>query len=253
MTKKTLLEIKYKDFIDENNNETIVILHGWWWKSDSWIKVAEMLFISWFNVIIPDLPGFWETKLNHVFDLDEYCKVISKFLKSLKIDDFILWGHSNWWSISIKIENAHIFNIKKLVLNNSAWIRNNKKRSFKRKILNKISKKIKPIFKNNNFPIIRKILYKIIGWQDYINSEKIPFLKETYKNIIKEDIIENIKKIDTDTLLIWWENDTFTPKEDAYIFRENIKKSKMTILQNQKHSIHLDNPVLLVDSFLKNI
>lgn len=253
MTKKTKLEIKYKDFISNNNSETIVILHWWWWSSNSWIEVWERLFNLGFNVIIPDLPGFWETKLDYIFDLDEYSKVITNFLRELKLDNFILWWHSNWWAISIKIANSKIFNIKKLVLNNSAWIRNDKKRSMKKIVFSILSKPFKIIFKLSFLKKIRKKIYSLIWWNDYIKSEEIPFLKETYLNIIKNDISEEIKKVNIDTLLIWWEKDNYTPLSDAYFMRNNIKKSKLIVLENEKHSIHLKNPNLLVNKFLENI
>jgi len=257
----TNLEIKYKDFIDDNNSETIVILHGWWWKSDSWLKLGDLLFKSWFNVIIPDLPWFWETKLDYVFDLDEYAKVIANFLRTLKIDNFILWWHSNWWAIAIKIVKSNIFTIKTLVLNNSSWIRNDKKRSIKRKIFNFSSKIIKKLFNFIPSPLrrklgwvqIRKKIYNFIWWSDYIKSEEIPFLKETYLNVISEDITEQIKKIDSNTLLIRWELDKYTPLSDAHFMRNNIKKSKLIIISNEWHSIHLKNPNLLVNKFLENI
>lgn len=253
MQNKTKLEVKYKDFIYDNNSETIVILHGWGWNSNSWIYVWELLMKSGFNVIIPDLPWFWETKLNYVFDLDEYSKVVSNFLRELNLDNFILWWHSNGWAISIKIVNSHIFNIKKLILNNSAWIRNDKKRNVKKIIFNIISKPFKLIFRFKIFKKLRKKIYSFIGWADYIKSEETPFLKETYLNIINNDISEEIKKIDLDTLLIWWEKDTYTPISDAYFMRKNIIRSKLIIMEDETHSIHLKNPNKLVDTFLKNI
>ncbi len=253
MAKKTNLEIKYKDFISNNNSETIVILHWWWWSSNSWIKVSELLFDSWFNVIIPDLPWFWETKLDYVFDLDEYAKVVTNFLRELKIDNFILWWHSNGWAIAIKIANSNIFNIKKLILNNSAWIRNDRKRNIKKIFFSFISKPFKVIFKINLLKKLRRKIYIFIWWYDYIKSEETPFLKDTYLNIIKSDISEEIKKIDIDTLLIWWEKDSYTPTSDAYFMRKNIKKSKLIVIENEKHSIHLKNPILLVNKFLENI
>ena len=77
--KKTNLEINYEDFINSENSETIVILHGWWGSSQSWLTAWELLFENWFNVIIPDLPWFWKTKLKKEFDLDEYAIVIEEF------------------------------------------------------------------------------------------------------------------------------------------------------------------------------
>ncbi|MDD2907349.1 MAG: alpha/beta hydrolase [Candidatus Gracilibacteria bacterium] len=250
---KTNLEIKYKDFLDNNNSETIVILHGWGGSSDSWIEVGELLKNSGFNVIIPDLPGFGETKLNYVFDIEEYSKVVINFLRELKINNFILWGHSNGGAISIKIANSHIFNIKKLILNNSAGIRNDKQRNTKKIFFSIIIKPFKIFGKIGFLKGFRSIFYKIIGGYDYIRSEETPFLKETYLNIINADLKEDIKKIDIDTLLIRGEKDTYTPIRDAYFMRENIKKSKLIILDNETHGIHIKNPIRLVDTFLKNI
>ncbi len=247
---KTNLEIKYKEYTNDSNKETVVILHWWWGSSNSWIEFSEILSQNWYNVIVPDLPWFWETKLNYVFDLDEYSKVITNFLRELKIDNFILWWHSNWWAISIKIANSNIFNIKRLVLNNSAWIRNDKKRSLKRKILNNIIRPFKFLWKSKK---IRSFFYRAIWSQDYLESEKTPFLKETYKNMISSDLKDDIKKINLNTLLIWWELDSYTPLSDAYYMRNNIWKSKLVVLDWETHWIHIKNPVRLVDTFINNI
>jgi pimeloyl-ACP methyl ester carboxylesterase len=120
-------------------------------------------------------------------------------------------------------------------------------------IFNILSKPFKIIFKFKGLKIIRKKIYYFIWWSDYIKSEETPFLKETYLNIIWEDISEEIKKINNDTLLIWWELDKYTPVSDAYFMRKSIKKSKLIIIENEKHSIHLKNPKLLVNKFLENI
>jgi len=253
MQNKTNLEIKYKEFINNNNSETIVILHGWGWSSNSWITIWELLSQNGFDVIIPDLPWFWETKLNYVFTIDEYAKVISEFLKEKKIDNFILWWHSNWWTIAIKIANSWNFKIKTLVLNNSAGIRNDKKRSLKRKIFNTLIKPIRFIWKIKSLSKIRHIFYRAIWSHDYINAEKIPFLKETYQNMINSDLSSDIKNIKENTLLIRWELDTYTPLSDAYFMRKNIANSKLVILNKEKHWIHLQNPQRLLETFLDNI
>jgi len=251
--KKTNLEINYEDFIHPDNNETIVILHWWWWSSQSWIKVWEILLQNWFNVIILDLPWFWKTKLEKTFDLDEYASVVEEFIKELWLNNIILWWHSNWWAISIKIASRNKINISRLILNNSAWIRNDNKRKLKRKILNFIINNFKFIKKIFIYKKIRILFYKIIWWQDYLNAEKNPFLKETYKNMIKSDLSDEIKNLKQHTLLIWWKNDTYTPLSDWIFMRNNIKNSKMITLENEKHWIHLNSPEKLVNTFLNNI
>ncbi|MDD2871880.1 MAG: alpha/beta hydrolase [Candidatus Gracilibacteria bacterium] len=260
---KSDIEIYYEDFVDEKNKNTIVILHGWGGNSQSWLAVGELLFQAGFNVIIPDLPGFGNTKLNKVFELDDYANVVEEFITKLGVKNIILWGHSNGGAISIKIANRGKIHINRLVLNNSAGIRNDKKRSLKRKILNNFTSIVKKIleiipprknWKDNSFiKKIRKLFYRAIGGHDYLNSENNPYLKETYLNMIKSDLSETIPNIKQDTLIIWGQNDTYTPVSDGNFMRNKIKNSKIIVLENEKHGIHITSPKKLVHTFLKNI
>jgi len=251
---------------DEPKNDTILILHWWQWASSSWSEVWKILGNSWYNVVIPDIPcASKNTKCNDIYNLDSYAELIEEFIwdlvkKHKKIDfsNLILWGHSNGWAISIKLTNRKKINILRLILNNSAWIRNDKNRSFKRKVFNfftKIGKKVFScsILKKLWVDKIRNLFYRAIWSQDYLNAEKNPKLKETYLNMISSDLKDEIKLIDKFTLLIWWENDNYTPVSDAYFMRNNIKRSKLVILDNETHWIHLKNPERLVQVFLDNI
>ena len=100
---------------------------------------------------------------------------------------------------------------------------------------------------------IRIIFYKLIWSSDYINSEENPFLKQTYLNMISSDLILEIWKIKTDTLLIRWEKDTYTPISDWVKIRKLIKNSKFIMIENQKHWIHLQAPDILLNTFLNNV
>jgi pimeloyl-ACP methyl ester carboxylesterase len=172
----------------------------------------------------------------------------------------ILWGHSNGGAIAIKIQDKRQkikeiwwnFKIKLLILNNSAWIRNDKRRSLKRKIFFIIVKPLKFLAQFKVFKWLRKLFYKAIWSHDYINTEDKPFLKETYLNMISSDLSNEIKGINIPTLLIWWENDTYTPLSDWKFMNKNISNSKLVIMKGKKHWIHLKNPEELVSVFLQN-
>lgn len=248
------LKINYKEFWKKDSNFwSILILHWWGGKSDSWVEVAEKLSEKWFRVIIPDLPWFWKTDITKVYNLSDYAQVIEEFVKKLKLENIILWWHSNWWAISIMLENRWKIKIERLVLNNSAWIRNDKKRSLKRELFKKLLKNFKFLKKIFIFKKIRILFYKAIWWHDYLNAEKSPFLKQTYLNMISSDLQEKIKNIKLDTLLIWWELDTYTPRSDWMFMRNNIQNSKLVVLDNETHWIHIKNPKRLVETFLENI
>ena len=256
------LKINYKEFSpkktefssDEDTSfGDILILHWWGGKSDSWVEVAELLSEKGFKIIIPDLPWFWKTEITKIYNLSDYAQIVEEFCKRLELEEIILWGHSNWGAISITLESRWKIDIDRLVLNNSAWIRNDEKRTKKRKILNFVINNLKFLKKIFIFKKIRILFYKIIWGHDYLNAEKSPFLKQTYLNMISSDLQEKIKNIKLDTLLIWGELDTYTPLSDWSFMRNNIKNSKMIVLNNETHGIHIKNPERLVEAFLKNI
>jgi len=249
------INLNYKIFKNNNSKQNILILHWWWWTSNSFLKLWDILKNSWYNIIIPDLAWFGKTKIESVFTLDDYAKLIEDFSIKLELNDFILFWHSNWWAISIKIANRWLIKIKKIILNNSAWIRNNFKRVLKRKILKIIIYPFKKLF-NTRSKIIYKIktlFYKLIWSRDYIESKKNIFLLETYKNMISSDLQEEMKNIKLNCLIIFWEKDKYTPVKDWIIMNKNIQNSKLIILKNEKHSIHLTNPSLLGKTILENL
>ena len=261
-TKINKTDLSYEFFENENkNSDIILILHGWQGASSSWTETWKMLSQNWYHVIIPDIPCASKlTKCNDVYSLDDYAEIIEKFIEDLKdkyselnFDNLILWGHSNWWAISIKLSNRKNLKILRLVLNNSAWIRNDKKRSLKRKIFSSLVKPLKILKNIKWFKKLRVLFYKAIWSHDYLKAEENPNLKQTYLNMISSDLKEEIKRINNHTLLIWWEKDNYTPVSDAYFMRKNIKNSKLVILNNENHGIHLKNPQRLVKTFLQNI
>lgn len=246
MQEKTIkiwnLDVNYKIFGDEKN-QVFLILHWWWGSSDSWIKVAELLSKDFF-VVIPDLPGFGKTALDKVYTLEEYANFVNNFLEKLKIKEVILLWHSNWWAIAISL--VWKIKIKKLILNNSAWIRKKIKTSLKRKILWFFVKPLKFIRHIPWWEKFRELFYKFIGSRDYLEAEKNPYKKQTYLNMINTDLQDKIKTIKEDTLLIRWKYDTYTPLEDGKKMNDLIENSKLEIIDST-HWIHLKQPEKLVE------
>jgi pimeloyl-ACP methyl ester carboxylesterase len=243
--------IKYKEYWKDNEN-IILILHGWWWSSDSWIKVWKLLEKEKFRIIIPDLPWSTKTELDKSYTLENIAILVEEFVNKLKFKNIILWWHSNGWAITMKLASRKVINIKNIILNNSAWIRKDIKRNFKRRLLWRIVKIAKPLRKIKALNNIRTLFYKAIGSHDYIKSETNPHLKKTYLNMIDSDLQHEMKEINQNALLIRWEFDSYTPLSDAKKINRLIKKSKLIILDNERHGIHLDNPKRLVNIFLEN-
>ena len=245
--------MKYTTYWNKKNTP-FLILHWWGWSSKSWEQVASLLSDKFF-VVIPDIPC--ASKLvdcERTYTLDDYSKLVKNFIEDMELKDFVLLWHSNGGAIATKlVVNYPELKVKKLILNNSAWIRKDVKRSRKRKILNFVSKLVKPIFSLPWMWKIRVLFYKLIWWQDYLDAEKNPNKKQTYLNMINEDLQNVFPLVKKDTLLIRWQNDTYTPLEDGKKIHNLIIDSKLVIIENVRHGIHLQNPNALVEVILDNL
>lgn len=76
------------------------------------------------------------------------------------------------------------------------------------------------------------------GSEDYRNST--PIMRETMVRLINEDMTNLLSNIKLPTLLIWGENDTATPIEDAVLMNDLIPNSKLVKLENCSHYVFLE-------------
>ena len=88
----------------------------------------------------------------------------------------------------------------------------------------------------------RDKIYKKMGAEDYVAT---PELKETFINVIDEDLTHYLEKITQQTLLIWGENDDATPVSQAKIMKEKIKNSKLIVVPNAGHFSFVDKPEIV--------
>ena len=253
--------------------KTLVILHGWQSSKEKWQTVKQELQKRTENgsrcveikVIIPDLPGFKkETQLDRVWDLDDYIKWLENFISENSktscpelAEGFYLLGHSFGGRMAIKFAVKHPEKLKGLILVSSAGIKP-KQNIFYLTFL-AVAKFVKSIFLKipilkNSFPFFRNIFYKyILRKTDYLKAEKLPYLQETFKNIIKEDLREYFSKIKIPTLIIWGDKDRMTPLKDAYLMKEKIKGSELEIIKNVAHTPHLEKPEILAQKIMNFI
>ena len=244
--------MKFKTFW-EKNKTAFIILHWWGGSSESWEKIAKELSKDFF-VIVPDFPCASKLEeCNKIYTLDDYVDLLSNLVDKLNLNKFYLLWHSNWGAIATKFTVKYPEKIIKLFLNNSAWIRKDKKTSFKRKIFKILSTFLKPIFKITLFKKIKPLFYKAIGAHDYLNAQSNPNKKQTFLNMINEDLQNFFTQIKVPTILIWWENDTYTPLSHWKKINQLIASSKFIVIPNVRHWIHLQNPEKLLETIKENL
>jgi len=228
--------------------KTLFILHGWQSSKEKWDRVKEHLEKSGIRVIVPDLPGFKEeNKINKPWNISDYVEWFERLINDQ--DKFFLLGHSFGGRVSIKFAARNPERLKGLILVSSAGI--------KKKIpgLLKFVKKLRFFSFLPGYNFFRKLFYRfILGKTDYLLAKGN--LRETFKNVINEDLTPYLEKIKVPTLIIWGEKDRTTPISDAYLMKEKIKGSRLEILENIGHTPYLENPKVLsqkIKDFVENI
>lgn len=242
------LNIQYfqSEKIDKNN--TLIFLHGWGSCSMHFRKTLEKCE----NFVAIDLPGFGNSETPKTpWSLDNYALFIKEILKKLDIENPILAGHSFGGSIGIKYCSTGN-SCKKLILIGSAGIR--KKKGAKKSIFFILAKFFGMLFSlpllRNSKDIIRKYFYKAIDSEDYINAGA---LTETYRQVISEDLTDDLKKINTPTILIWGEHDKDTPLQDGELMQKLINNSRLFVVPAAKHYVFLDKEKEFDEIFLSQI
>lgn len=189
-----------------------------------------------------DMPGFGESEEpKQSWNVNDFIKFISEFIETQGIKELDLIGHSNGGRIIIKLMNCkNRFKVNHIILFGSAGIVHKKKISQIVKIrlfkLGKLFLKLKPIKKI--FPNMLEKYKNRFGSADYRNATLV--MKETMVKIINEDLTELLKNIKVPTLLIWGENDTQTPIEDAKLMEKLIPDAGLVSIKDCTHYVFLE-------------
>jgi pimeloyl-ACP methyl ester carboxylesterase len=242
----------------------LIILHGWQSSKERWQKVKEEIERAGIRVIVPDIPGFKkETELNRPWNLNDYVNWFDRFIDDSKracpelVEGFFLLGHSFGGRMTIKIAaRGQNKNLKGVILVSAAGIK--KQPSLCDKTLIMLAKAIKacrieriPVLKQA-FGLFRRFFYRyILGKTDYLRAQG--FLKETFKNVIDEDLSIFLDKIFLPTLIIWGREDKLTPLKNAHLMKEKIKNSEIKILEDFGHDLNIKAPEKLAEEVIKFI
>lgn len=233
--------------------DPILILHGWGNQvlgGKRFQEVKSLLEKKGYRVFAPDLPGFGQNTLKkESLTFEDYLLFVKSFIHEKKLKKIILIGHSFGGRIAIAFSSRYPELVSRLVLVSASGIPHALP-SLKKKIAYVLTKTIGPIFAIPPFSFfynfLRKLVYYAIGEMDYYKSAN---LKQTFKNVYQVTIVPDLEKIYVKTLIIWGENDTFTPVEDGKLMHAKINNSKLVIIPHAGHRFPYENP----EAFVKEI
>lgn len=207
----------------------LIILHGWGLDSSSYSNIVDELH---YYVILVDFLGFGKSdKPITPLQLGDYVSQINQLVIKLKLNNYILMGHSFGGRVAIKYN--YYFETNKIILVDSAGIKN---RSLKLKF-----KILKYKFKKKLYFIISKKKYnKLItcsGSKDYKTLS--PIMKQTMSKVIKEDLKKYCKTKNNKVVILWGINDEETPLRYGYTFYNLYKNARLIVFYKSDHFPYL--------------
>ena len=235
-----------------NKDKNIIILPGWGNTRITFNNIINFFRYD-YSVYIFDYPGFGNSKIiDKEMTIYDYAYIIYSFIKRNNLDNSIIIAHSFGGRILSLLCGYYNLYFNKIILIDVAGI--NKFsftkiiRTYTYKILYKISYLLPRYLKFK----YRNYLLNKFGSSDYLELDIN--MRKTFSNIVKEDLRKYYKKISTDTLIIWGENDTSTSIKLGRYINKIIKNSSLIIYKNSSHFSYLDYPCLtnnIIEKYIK--
>jgi len=223
--------------------KNLIIIPGWGGTKETWQKFIKLSEKD-FNVYCLDMPCFGDEPCpKEVWGVEDYANFVKQKIEKLNlVGEKILLGHSFGGQISAYLVANSENLVDNLVLSGPAIFRS--KNYFKRAvffILAKIGKIFFKIFFLEKLSLnFKKILYKTAKSPDYNKTSEIK--QNIFKKIIRQDLEEEVKKINIKTFIIWGDKDSYISVKKSYKLNKIIKNSKLKIVEGGKHGLHLQMP-----------
>ena len=229
-------------FHDIGVDVSLVLLHGWNQNIEMMMPIAEKFFDR-YNVLIIDLPGFGKSsEPEFTWTVHEYADCVKQMVDDLGLGKIILMGHS--FGGRVGLIYASMYEVYKLICFASPYCKELNKLPLKTKIY----KSLKNI---SCLKWIANIMKNYIGSTDYKNATEV--MRGVLVQSINLEMIDDVKKIKTPTLLIWGSLDTAVPINRAYELATLINNAKVVEYEGATHYAYLErkNEVIkVIDDFI---
>ena len=212
-------------YLKLGKGDNLIFLHGTWNYSKTYMKLLKELSKK-YAVYALDLPGFGKTnRPNIVWTYEDYAKFLYKFVKELKLNKFLLIGHSGSGGVAIMFASKYSKLIKKLVLIDSIGVQ--EKISFFTFVRVILLKALKEIFSFRGLMALKLMLFSFLN--NFFRNGFYIF--KVIKKNKDRNLDDYIKKIKINTLLLWGEKDEYFPLSHAKKFKDLLNNSELRIVR----------------------
>ena len=259
-------DIRYREYrTQEDNSPNLILIHGFGNNLHSWRSITPLLS-EHYNIFALDLLGFGlsDKPIDYDYSNVNQAKTVGEFADALKLDSFIVGGHSLGGAIGLHVAKNNN-KTKGLILFNPGII-NTGVPEFARYI-------------NLIFPFAR------ISAKQFANREfREQFLKRSYydPSIVNEQVMDKIMmgsktedylqgtssmlgkfytaneaelmdQVSTPTLIVFGIEDRNKSMEEALQLKTGFKNSKLQLIKDAGHYVHEESPALVSESIIREM
>lgn len=234
-----------------NSKNFIVFLHGWGADLNSFLWLKDY-FENDYSLVFLDFAGFGKSLEPSIpRTVQDYAYDLKMLLDEFEIETLTFVAHSFGGRVAIKFLFNYQTNYNKvnLCLIDSAGILPKRGLCYKVKV--RRYKRLKERVKIN--PNLQDKLAGF-GSDDYKKLSIV--MKQTFINVVNEDLSRFAKFIDARTIIVWGEKDKETKLYMARKLNKLIRGSQLFVLKGVGHFSFLEKRedfLIILDSFLKNL
>ncbi|MFN3605244.1 MAG: alpha/beta fold hydrolase [Leptonema sp. (in: bacteria)] len=244
----------------------LFLIHGFSSNIHTWEEFIKNFPIP-YPIVAMDLLGFgFSDKPEVPYSRDAYLNLIFNIQNFYSFEKVILIGNSMGGELSLRYTLKYPKRVHKLVLINSSGLIEIKHPPY---FLKKIYVSFLSIteFLLVNRPVVRYALRSAFYDPSKVTHKKVDFYylplkteggtlahKGLFLSNYQKLSLDELKTIQTPTLILWGLNDPWIPLEHAFLFYQNINNSKLILLPDTGHIAQEESPEQMIPyviSFIK--
>ncbi|MEO9966111.1 MAG: alpha/beta hydrolase [Reichenbachiella sp.] len=225
-------------YIEEGEGKVLLLLHGLFGALSNWEAVVNR-FSSEFKVVIPMLPIYeLPVRETGLTKLTEFCE---SFIDYRGYDNFDIMGNSLGGHVALMYALKHPDKVDRMILTGSSGLfENSMGGSYpKRGNYAYIEEKVRYTFYDPNTATKEYIDEIFETTNDVPKCLRIIAMA---KSAQRNNLADELHKIENETLLIWGLNDTITPPRVGHDFNRLIKNSTLRFIDECCHAPMMEQP-----------
>lgn len=202
----------------QGTGPAVVLLHGWG-QNQYMMKFIQDDLCNAYQVMNLDLPGFGESEEPPtIWDIHDYVDCIHQLLEAYQMDNPIFIAHS--FGARIALRYAMCYPVANMILTGAAGIRKKRDLSYYLRVY--------------AYKILKKMHIKnALGSPDYQQASMC--MRGVLVKAVNDDLVDALKTITCNTLLVWGEKDEQTPLWMGKRMEKEMKHATLIILEKGTH------------------